>query len=35
MNAGERATKSATTFRMECAIRTSIQASPEKIWALP
>ena len=29
-----RATKSASTFRMECAIRTTIAASRDKIWAL-
>ncbi len=29
-----RATKSESTFRMDCAIRTTIAASPDKIWAL-
>lgn len=29
-----KATKSATSFRMDCAVRTTIHASPENIWAL-
>jgi hypothetical protein len=29
-----RATKTGSTFRMGCAISTTIQASPEQIWAL-
>lgn len=28
------ATKTATTFRMECSIRTLIQANPDRIWSL-
>jgi len=29
-----KATKTGSAFRMDCAVRTVIQASPEKIWAL-
>lgn len=29
-----KATKSATTFRMDCAVSVTIQAAPQKIWAL-
>jgi uncharacterized protein YndB with AHSA1/START domain len=29
-----KATKTGTAFRMDCAIRTTIHASPETIWAL-
>jgi hypothetical protein len=29
-----KATKTGTAFRMDCAIRTTIHASPERIWAL-
>jgi uncharacterized protein YndB with AHSA1/START domain len=29
-----RASKSGGTFRMECAVRATIQASPDKVWAL-
>lgn len=28
-----KATKTGSAFRMDCAIRTTIHASPEKIWA--
>jgi len=29
-----KATKTGSTFRMDCAIQTTIHASPDKIWAL-
>ena len=29
-----RATKTRRTFRMDCAIRTSIHATPDRVWAL-
>ena len=29
-----KATKTGSAFRMDCAVSTTIQASPEKIWAL-
>jgi hypothetical protein len=29
-----KATKTATTFRMDCAVSITIEATPEKIWAL-
>jgi hypothetical protein len=29
-----KATKTGSTFRMECAIQTTIRASPDRIWAL-
>ena len=29
-----KATKTASTFRMDCAIRRTIRATPERIWAL-
>ena len=32
--AGTKATKTGSAFRMECAIRTRIRATPERIWAL-
>ena len=34
MATNARATKSASTFRMECRVSTDIRSTPDKIWRL-